>query len=98
MKLPTFVHDFPSWWSHGGEYAENHSVKSGLHVEIDFILNYLQGKPKWKIRKSNILSLLFRGFISLVWGFNCHFPPRDIMRYVIWESKGYPLSSEFKEE
>lgn len=87
MKFPPFVHSFPSNWQHGWEYEENHSVQSGFHVEIDLFLNDLQLKPKWKIRKSKILSMLLRGFISFMWGLNCQYPLMDVMRFVIWEAR-----------
>ena len=98
MKLPNFVHNFPGWWTHNYECEEAHSVQSGLHVEIDFILNYLQARPRHKIRKSKSLSMFLRGFISFMWGLNCGFPPKDVIKYVIWEVRGFPLSSEFKED
>ncbi len=87
MSFPPFVHSFPFMWQHGWEYEESHAVQSGLHVEIDFFLNYLQSRPSWKIRKSKTLSMLLRGFISFIWGLNCHYPPMDIMSFVIWEAR-----------
>jgi hypothetical protein len=92
MSVPTFVHSFPVMWQHGYEYEESHSIQSGLHVELDFMLNYLQSRPSWRIRKSKALSMLFRGFISFIWGLNCHFPPTDVMRFVIWEARGGRLN------
>jgi len=85
MTLPVFVHRFPEFWQHRWEYEEGHSVQSGLHVEIDIILDKLQHRPMWRLRKSKTLTKLLRAFISFVWGLNCHYPPMDVMRFVIWE-------------
>lgn len=85
-----FVHDFPEYWQHAPEYEEAHNVQSGLHLEIDFMLESLQHRPMWKIRKSKTLKKLLRALISFTWGLNCHFPPMDIMRFVIWEYRGFP--------
>ena len=95
MSSPSFMHSFPSMWQHGYEYEESHSVQSGLHVEIDFFLNYLQLRPSWKIRKSKSLSMLLRGFISFIWGLNCRYPLMDVMRFVLWEAGG---NSKLKEQ
>lgn len=90
MTLPNFVHGFPEFWQHRWEYEEGHSIQSGLHVEIDIILDKLQHRPMWRIRKSKTLTKLLKGLISFVWGINCHYPPMDVMRFVIWEYQKFP--------
>ena len=90
MTLPSFVHAFPGYWQHDWEYEEAHSRQSGLHIEIDFILETLQHRPMWKLRKYPTLKKKLRALISFVWGLNCGFPILDVIKFVIWEYQGFP--------
>ena len=91
MTLPSFVHSFPEHWQHDWEYEEAHSRQSGPHIEIDFILNYLQHRPMWKLRRYPTIKKKFRALISFVWGLNCWFPILDVIKFTIWEHQGCPI-------
>lgn len=97
MSLPSFVHGFPAHWGHGWEYEEAHSVQTGLHIEIDFILDNLQHRPMWKLRKYPAIQKKLRALISFAWGLNCGFPILDVIKFVIWEHQGCPTISKHKE-
>lgn len=93
--LPPFFHDFPQQWQHNWEYEEAHSKQSGLHIEIDFILNTLQEKPLRRLQKHPALHRSLRALISFGFGLNCGFPIVDIIKFVRWE---YQLNKSIEED
>ena len=96
MTLPNFVHGFPEHWQHSWEYEEYHSKQSGLHFKIDFILDRLQGRGMWIIKRYPPFKKKLRAIISFFWGLNCGFPLLDIIKFTIWEHQDYPTQDETK--
>jgi len=92
MTLPDFVHDFDRWWSMNWEYGEVHSKPGAVHLELDFVFKKLQGKLRH--HKNKPWYKLFRAYLSFLWGFNCGFPSKDVINFVIWEYRGSVLTNK----
>jgi len=57
---------------------------------MDMLLDDLQERPMWLLRKYPMFQNKLRAIISFIWGINCGFPLLDVIKFTIWEYRGCP--------
>lgn len=86
FSVPVFIHDF------GDSHHVHHWYVGSLrrHLAVESLLYKLQD---WLINHDVMWTPLYKLFsssLSLLFGFNCNFPRRDVALFVAWKlRKGY---------
>jgi len=84
MREPSFVHKFKN-------SREEHTFKGSLtrHKAVERVLYLYCDLLFDVIGETFPLFSLLEIPLQISFGLNCNFPPRDVIRYVVWALRGY---------
>jgi len=102
-QMPDFIHDFGDRYHHMsmmrtakideeyGGYLPNEGPANWrlvIHVTLDDLIFYPIRDWLKKHVGDNEVSSVLRSVLGFFWGFNCNFPPRDVVLHTAWELHG----------